>query len=105
METIYQRVAGLDFHKTNVVVCLRKTSPDGSLEEDIRTFARMTDDLLALCDWLSQERVTRVAMESTGVLWKSIWNILEGNNFQLQLVNARELQQVPGRKSDVRDCQ
>ena len=105
METIYQHVAGLDIHKTNVVVCLRKTSPDGSVKEDIRTFATMTDDLLALCDWLSQEHVTQVAMESTGVLWKPIWNILEAYDLQLQLVNARELKQVPGRKSDVRDCQ
>jgi len=90
METIYQRVAGLDIHKANIVVCLRKMSPDGSVEEDVRTFATMTDELLALCDCLSQQRVTHVAMESTGVLWKPIWNILEGNESQLQLVNARE---------------
>jgi len=105
METIHQRVAGLDIHKKNIVVCLRKTSSDGSVEEEIRTFATMTDDLLALGDWLSGQQATHVAMESTGVLWKPIWNILEGYDFQLQLVNARELKQVPGRKSDVRDCQ
>ncbi len=78
METIYQRVAGLDIHKKNIVACLRKTGSDGSVEEDIRTFGTMTDDLLALCDWLSQQDVTHVAMESTAVLWKPIWNILEG---------------------------
>lgn len=105
METIYCCVAGLDIHKNNIVVCLRYTRSDGSLQEDVRTFATMTDDLLALADWLSQHQVTHVAMESTGVLWKPIWNILEGYEFQLQLVNARELKQVPGRKSDVRDCQ
>jgi transposase len=105
METIYPCVAGLDIHKKNIVVCLRQTRNDGSLQEDVRTFSTMTDDLLALADWLSQQRVTHVAMESTGVLWKPIWNILEGYEFQLQLVNARELKQVPGRKSDVRDCQ
>ena len=105
METIHQRVAGLDIHKKNIVACLRKTKSDGSVEEEIRTFATMTDDLLALGDWLSGQQVTHVAMESTGVLWKPIWNILEGYDFQLQLVNARELKQVPGRKSDVRDCQ
>jgi len=65
----------------------------------------MTDDLLARGDWLSGQQVTHVAMESTGVLWKPIWNILEGHDLQLQLVNARKLKQVPGRKSDVRDCQ
>jgi transposase len=105
METIYRRVAGLDIHKKNIVVCLRTTSPDGSVQEDIRTVGTMTDDLLDLGDWLSKHRITHAAMESTGVLWKPIWNILEGYSFQLQLVNARELKQVPGRKSDVRDCQ
>lgn len=105
METIFQRVAGLDIHKTTIVACLRKTGSDGSVEEAIHTFATMTDDLLALADWLAEQQVTHVAMESTGVLWKPIWNILEGYDFQLQLVNARELKQVPGRKSDVKDCQ
>ena len=62
METIYQRVAGLDIHKNNIVVCLRKISPDGSVEQDVRTFATMTDELLALGDWLSQQQVTHVAM-------------------------------------------
>jgi len=70
METVYQRVAGLDFHKANVVVSLRKTSPDGSVEEEIRKFDTMTEDLLTLCDWLSLEPVAHMAMESTGVLWK-----------------------------------
>ena len=105
METIYSCVAGLDIHKNNIVVCLRHSRSDGSLQEDVRTFATMTDDLLALADWLSEHHVTHVSMESTGVLWKPIWNILESYEFQLQLVNARELKQVPGRKSDVRNCQ
>jgi transposase len=64
----------------------------------------MTCDLLRLLDWLNAEKVTHAAMESTGVLWKPVWNILEGH-LQLLLVNPRELKQVPGRKSDVRDCQ
>lgn len=105
METIYRCVAGLDIHKKTIVACLRQTRSDGSLTEEVRTFPTMTDDLLALADWLAQQGATHVAMESTGVLWKPIWNILDGYAFQLQLVNARELKQVPGRKSDVRDCQ
>ena len=105
METIYQRVAGLDIHKKTIVACLRKTGSEGSVEEDIRTFGTMTDDLLALADWLSEQQATHVAMESTGVLWKPIWNILESYDFELQLAGARELKQVPGRKSDVKDCQ
>lgn len=83
-------VAGLDIHKNNIVVCLRHTRSDGSLQEDVSTFATMTDDLLALADWLSEHQVTYVAMESTGALWKPIWDILESYNFQLQF-NAREL--------------
>jgi transposase len=80
-------------------------TPQGQAQETVRTFGTMTEDLLALADWLRQQQVTHVAMESTGVLWKPIWNILEGDEFELLLVNARELKQVPGRKSDVKDSQ
>src|SRR5438094_4228282 len=64
----------------------------------------MTRDLLAMADWMAAQGVTHVAMESTGVYWKPIYNILE-SRFTVLLVNARHLKQVPGRKSDVRDCQ
>jgi transposase len=105
MDTLYLRVAGLDVHKKTVVAGLRLTHPDGSVEEHTRTFGTMTEDLLQLGDWLSQAQVTHVAMESTGVLWKPIWNLLDGGDWKLLLVNARELKQVPGRKSDVKDSQ
>lgn len=105
METIYPRVAGLDVHKKNVVVCLRITSSEGAVKETVRSFGTMTEDLLQLADWLADARVTHVAMESTAVLWKPVWNILEGYGFELLLVNAKELKQVPGRKSDVKDSQ
>lgn len=107
METLYARVAGLDVHKDSVVVCVRTADsvPNAKAEERVRTFGTMTQDLLALADWLAHAGVTHVAMESTGVLWKPIWNILEARVFQLLLVNAKELKQVPGRKSDVKDSQ
>jgi transposase len=105
MDTLYQRVAGLDVHKKTVVACVRVTQPDGSVEEHTRTFGTMTEDLLQLADWLSVASVTHVAMESTGVLWKPIWNLLDGGDWELLLVNAHELKQVPGRKSDVKDSQ
>ena len=105
MDTLYQRVAGLDVHKKTVVACVRVTQPDGSGEEHTRTFGTMTEDLLQLADWLSVASVTHVAMESTGVLWKPIWNLLDGGDWELLLVNAHELKQVPGRKSDVKDSQ
>ena len=72
--------------------------------KQIRTFGTMTDDLLGLADWLAAEGVTHVAMESTGVFWKPLFNLLE-DRFQLLLVNARDIKQVPGRKTDVKDCE
>lgn len=105
METIFQHVAGLDVHKKSIVVCIRIVSVEGKVEEATRTFGTMTDDLQALLKWLVEQHVTHVAMESTGVLWKPVWNILDGHDFELLLVNAQELKQVPGRKSDVKDAQ
>jgi transposase len=105
MQTLFCRVAGLDVHKNTIVVCVRITGPDGRVREFVRTFGTMTEDLLALADWLRQQGITHVAMESTGVLWKPVWNILEGDSWEMLLVNASELKQVPGRKSDVKDSQ
>ncbi len=104
METIYRCVAGLDVHKEFVTVAVRSLDEQGKVATEVETFGTMTSDLLALSDWMAQRGVTHVAMESTGVLWKPVWNILEGR-FECLLVNARELKQVPGRKSDIRDCQ
>lgn len=104
MDIIFGNVAGLDVHKQTVVACVRKLQPQGSIAEQVETFGTMTGDLLRLLDWLTAHQVTHVAMEATGVLWKPIWNLLEGH-FQLLLVNPRELKRVPGRKSDVSDSQ
>lgn len=105
MDTLFPRVAGLDVHKKMLVACVRVISPQGKAVETVRTFGTMTDDLMALAAWLEDQQVTHVAMESTGVLWKPVWNILDGDSWELLLVNARELKQVPGRKSDVKDSQ
>ena len=104
MDIIYQRVAGLDLHKETIVVAVRYIGPAGKLQTDLRTFGTMIRDLLELSDWLAAHGVTHVAMEATGILWKPVWNILDGR-FQLLLVNPRELKQVPGRKSNVKDAQ
>ncbi|MBW3543824.1 MAG: IS110 family transposase [Planctomycetes bacterium] len=104
MDTIYASVAGLDVHKQTIAVCIRRTNKQGRVTEQVRTFGTMTKDLLALSDWLHANSVTHVAMESTGVFWKPVFNILEGQ-FELLLVNPRDVKQVPGRKSDVSDCQ
>ncbi len=104
MEVLHQRCAGLDVHKKSVVAC--RILPDVSMgwSREVRRFGTMTQDLLALSDWLGQAGVTHVAMESTGVYWKPVYNILEGQ-FAVLLVNAQHIKHVPGRKTDVNDAQ
>ena len=104
MDILYPRCAGIDVHKANVVVCVRLADRPGKPFEEIRTFSTMTQDLLALSDWLAEHGVTHVAMESTGVYWKPVFNVLEGR-VRVLLVNAEHIKQVPGRKTDVKDCQ
>jgi transposase len=104
MEVVYERCCGLDVHKESVVACRVAPGPDGAPHKQVRTFGTMTADLLELADWLTAAAITHVAMESTGVYWKPIWNLLEGS-FELVLANARHIKAVPGRKTDVRDCE
>jgi transposase len=104
VETIVKCGCGLDVHKDSVVGCVRLVEPAGTAKKELRTFGTTTGELLKLSDWLSDNQVTHVAMESTGVYWKPIWNILEGS-FQLLLVNAQHIKMVPGRKTDVKDCE
>jgi transposase len=103
VDTLYPCCAGLDVHKETVVACVRKVQ-GGTTHKEIRTFRTETSGLLALADWLTDERVTHAAMESTGIYWKPIWNILEGV-LPLLLVNAEHIKQVPGRKTDVKDAE
>jgi transposase len=104
MDVTYTHCAGLDVHKKSVVACCITPGADGGKELEIRTFGTMTADLLALSDWLSGLGVTHVAMESTGEFWKPVYNILEGN-FELMVVNAKHIKNVPGRKTDVKDAE
>ncbi|HLW03565.1 MAG TPA: IS110 family transposase [Ktedonobacterales bacterium] len=104
MEMLYQRCCGLDVHKRTVVACLLTTASDGTVNKQVRTFGTMTADLLALAEWLDAAACTHIAMESTGVFWKPIYNLLEGL-FELVVVNAQHMKAVPGRKTDVRDAE
>jgi transposase len=104
MDIIYPRCCGLDVHKREVVACVVITEPDGTLHKAGRAFGTMTPDILALADWLTAHEVSHVAMESTGVYWKPLWNLLE-DSFNLLLINARHVKAVPGRKTDIRDCE
>ena len=99
MEVVYEGCGGLDVHAKTVVACLVTKG-----RKEIRTFATMTDELLQLGDWLSGAGCTHVAIESTGVYCKPGFNILEGL-LTVILVNARHIKAVPGRKTDVRDCE
>src|SRR5579883_2306378 len=104
MHVIYERCCGLDNHKKLVVACLIILAANGHRHKEIRTFRTTTQDLLLLKDWLATAGCTHVAMESTGVYWRPIFNLLEGA-FDLLLVNAQHIKAVPGRKTDVRDAE
>jgi transposase len=104
MQVLYPRCGGLDIHKKSIVACVLLTDPDGTFHRFVRTFGTMTADLLLLDDWLSFHEVTHVAMESTGVLWRPVFNVLEEGR-TLILVNAQHLKTVPGHKTDVKDSE
>src|SRR5690349_21463184 len=103
METLLTHCAALDVHKASVQVCCITPDAQGKPRLEERKFSTFTGDLLALRDWLKDAAVTHVAMESTGVYWKPIYNILEGH-FELLLVNPQHIKNVPGRKTDVKDA-
>ena len=106
MNVVIERCAGLDVHKKTVVACVRTPRPGGGRprRRETRTFKTTMKGLEALRAWLSSRGVTDAAMESTGVYWRPVWAVLEGG-FRLLLVNARHVKHVPGRKTDVRDCE
>lgn len=104
MESMYRCCAGMDVHKETVEVCVRRVGPDGSVDRQTRRFDTKTAALMELGDWLVEEGVQCAAMESTGVYWKPIWNLLE-DRLPLMLVNAQHVKKVPGRKTDASDCQ
>src|SRR5947209_15395214 len=104
MQVLYERCAGLDVHKKTIVACLMITLLSGQVHKEVRTFATTTAGLLALADWLESQQVTHVSIESTGVYWRPVFNILEAICTVI-LVNAQHIKAVPGRKTDVRDSE
>jgi transposase len=100
MEVIYERCCGLDVHKKSITACA--VTPEG---KEIKTFGTMTHDLMSLVDWVKSKRCTHAAMESTGVFWKPIYNLLELEDIQPMVVNAAHIKAVPGRKTDVKDAE
>jgi transposase len=104
LDVIYERCCALEVHKRTVVACLIVAGTHGEPRKEIRTFGTMTEDLLELSDWLAAAGCTHVAMESTAVYWKPIYNLLE-EAFTPLLINARHIKAVPGRKTAVKDCE
>src|SRR5262245_44357702 len=104
MDVVHARCCGLDVHKRTVVACLLTSASGREPSKEVRTFGAMTDDLLRLADWLTSVGCTHVAMEATGVYWKPVYNLLEGC-LEVLVVNARHIKAVPGRKTDVKDCE
>jgi len=104
MQVVYARCAGLDVHKKTVSACVSVCEPEGGKQQQMRVFGTFTSDLLALADWLKEQGVTHVAMEATGIYWRPVWAVLEGQ-FQQMLVNPQHIKAVPGRKTDAKDCE
>ena len=104
MQSMIERCAGIDVHQATIVVTVRVPDGGGGRRVETHSFGTMTSDLLAARGWLQAHGVTHVAMESTGVYWRPLYYVLEGE-VRVLLVNMQHLQQVPGRKSDVRDSE
>lgn len=106
METLVERGCGLDVHQATVVACLLIVLKSGKVHKEIRAFGTTTRELLALREWLLSQGCTHVAMESTGVYWKPVYAILEGEGtFKIVVANAQHVKKVPGRKTDVKDAE
>jgi transposase len=104
MEVVNPRCSALDVHKKKLVASVILSQPQGEPVQEVRTFGTMTEEILAMADWLLAHGVTIVAMESSGVYWKPVYNLLEGL-FDLVVVNAQHYKAVPGKKTDVKDAE
>ena len=104
MDVVYERCAGLDVGKEEVVACVRLPDARGGRRQEIRTFGTFTGQLEELAGWLAGEGVSHVVMEATGPYWQPVWHLLEERPFELLLVNARHVKILPGRKTDVGDA-
>lgn len=104
MQVEYEQCCGIDVHKETVVACVITPDEHGKVKKETRTFGTMTEELIALSKWLKEKGCTHVAMESTGVYWKPVYNLLEGQ-LEILVVNAERLKKIAGRKTDVADAE
>jgi len=103
VEVVVEHCAGIDVHQAQLTVCVRRPGAGRGRVQEIEAFGTTTPDLLALADWLAERAITQVAMEGTGVYWKPVYYVLE-QQFELWLVNAQHVKNVPGRKTDTKDA-
>ena len=101
MDVIYERCCGIDVHKDMLMVCIFTSVR----KKEIRKFGTMTDDIMEIVQWLKETKCNVAAMESTGVYWKPVYNILESEGTEVIVVNAQHIKAVPGRKTDVKDAE
>jgi transposase len=101
---LYERCAGIDVHKESVTVCVIRPESDGSVQGEMASYGTTTRELRQLSQWLQEWGVTHVVMESTGVYWRPVWQILETGGFHLLLANAKQVRNMPGRKTDSADA-
>ncbi|WP_273850602.1 IS110 family transposase, partial [Guptibacillus spartinae] len=104
MEVLYKQCAGLDVHSETIVASVLLEDDQRNVTKETETFPTLTKDLFRLLKWLEDRQVTHIAMESTGIYWKPIYNILE-DYFDIALANAQRIKNVPGRKTDVCDAE
>jgi transposase len=104
MEELLDRCCGIDVHQESLTACIMKGSGKEMIKE-IKEFSTFTDGIQALGAWLESHGIIRAAIESTGVYWKPVFNILAETNIDLMLVNARHIKNVPGRKTDIKDSE
>ena len=101
-DVVYRRCCGLDVHKDTIAACVRWTEETGENHKENRVFGTTTQELEKLARWMEQHQVRQVAMESTGVYWRPVWNVLEGR-FEIRLANAQHIRNLPGKKTDRKD--
>jgi len=101
-DIVHSRCCGVDVHKDSIAACVRWIDDKGNVSKESRTFGTTTQEINAFADWLRSREIRLVAMESTGVYWRPIWNLLEGR-FEIKLANSEHIRNIPGRKTDRKD--
>lgn len=100
MQVMYKRCCGIDVHKMKIVCCLKKGN-----KQEFREFSAETKELIKIAKWLKESKCEMIAMESTGSFWKPLWNVFEDEDLNQMLCNAKDMKNVPGKKTDIKDSE